>query len=84
MQCCQYFETYVSAAALIHHRRKFIDKEAHLKSGAKKVFYVGSKIYADILRALPKTCHATQAENVFSAFYTYMPYYVIKPTEKVK
>ena len=64
---------------------RLMEKEVHLKSGTKKVFYNGRKIYTDSLRALHRTFNSTQAENVlFSAFYTYKPYYVSKPTEKEK
>ena len=60
-------------------RKKYISKVVLRKS------YNGRKIYTDSLRALHRTFNSTQAENVlFSAFYTYKPYYVSKPTEKEK
>ena len=62
-----------------------MEKEVHLKSDTKKVFYTRRKIYTDSLRALHRKFNATQAENVSSkAFYTYKPYYVSKPTAKRK
>ena len=62
-----------------------MEKEVHLQSDTKKNIYTGTKIYTDSLRALHWKLNATQAENVsFSAFYSYKPYYVIKPTEKEK
>ena len=62
-----------------------MEKEVHLKSSTKKVFYTRRKIHTDSLRALHRKFNATQAENIsFSAFYTYKLYYVSKPTEKEK
>ena len=63
-----------------------MEKEVYLKkSDTKKVFYTRRKIYTDSLGALHRNFNATQADNVlFSAFYTYKPYYVGKPTEKEK
>ena len=62
-----------------------MEKDVHLKSGTKKVFYNWSKIFSESFRALHIKLNATQAKNVlFSAFYAYKPCYVSKPTEKEK
>ena len=58
-------------------RKKYISKVVLRKS-----FITEER---SILIALHRTFNSTQAENVlFSAFYTYKPYYVSKPTEKEK
>ena len=64
---------------------KILWRKKYTSKVVKKVFYTGRKIYTDSMRALHRKFNATQAENVsFSAFYTYKPYYVSKPTEKEK
>ena len=62
-----------------------MEKEVTLKSGTKKIFFAGKKIYTHSLRALHNKFNSTHEENVsLSTFYSYKPYYVCKPTEKEK
>ena len=62
-----------------------MEKEVTPKSGTKKIFFAGKKIYTHSLRALHNKFNCTHEENVSSStFYSYKPHYVCKPTEKEK